>query len=130
MMNLHTVKTAVAGTLAVIAALAAQTPATMASDNPFKATTASDAYTLLAAEGMDKCGGGMNPEKKGCKMLQMDSNGDGKVSKDEFLKGHEVMFEKMDHNGDGMLDDAELRAHKGMMKDEMMGKCGEQKGAE
>jgi len=60
----------------------------------------------------------------GCKMMRMDSNADGKVSRDEFMQGHAAMFEKMDSNGDGVLDADERRAHKAMMREGKPGKCG------
>ena len=130
MINLPTLTTAAGSALAVVAVLGAMTPPAMAAENPFNTAAAPGGYTLAAADAPTKCGGGMSPGKKGCKMMQMDSNGDGKVSKEEFMQGHATMFEKMDSNGDGALDATEQRAHKGMMKDEMMGKCGQQKGAE
>jgi hypothetical protein len=130
MIDRHTPKTAIRSALAIAAVLGIQASPAMAAENPFNAAAASDGYTLAAADTPSKCGGGMNPDKRGCKMMQMDSNGDGKVSKDEFMQGHAAKFEKMDSNGDGALDAAEQRAHKGMMRDEMMGKCGQQKGTE
>lgn len=40
-------------------------------------------------------------------MQKMDTDGDGKISLDEFLAGHEARlrerFDKMDRNGDGFL---------------------------
>ena len=68
-----------------------------------------------------KCGGmkaGAAENMAGPAM--MDANKDGKVSKEEFIKGHEAMFSKMDANKDGVLDKAE-------MGKPMDGKCGEGK---
>ena len=41
------------------------------------------------------------------KMSSVDVDKDGKISKDEFIKHHEQMFEKMDANKDGFLDESE-----------------------
>ena len=61
-------------------------------------------------------------------MARMDADGDGKVTKGEFMQGHEAMFEKIDQNDDGVIDPAERKEHmkrmKGFMKE---GKCGEGK---
>lgn len=51
------------------------------------------------------------------KMSSADQNKDGKISKEEFMKHHEAMFDKKDTNKDGFLDDTEMhsmkdRAHK------------------
>ncbi|PSJ17230.1 calcium-binding protein [Nitrosomonas supralitoralis] len=43
------------------------------------------------------------------KMSSVDSNKDGKISKEEFMKHHEAMFEKNDANKDGFLDETERR---------------------
>jgi Ca2+-binding EF-hand superfamily protein len=55
----------------------------------------------------------------------MDADGDGKVTREEFMQGHEAMFEKIDQNGDGVIDQAERDTHMekmmGFMKE---GKCG------
>jgi hypothetical protein len=40
-------------------------------------------------------------------MKQMDTDGDGAVSKAEFLAGAEARFAKMDKNGDGKLDSSD-----------------------
>jgi len=129
MINLQTLKTAVGS--ALVAVLGLQAPLAMAADNPFDTAVSSGGYSLAAADAPAKCGGGMGAQmKEGCRMLRMDGNGDGKVSREEFMQGHAAMFEKMDSNGDGMLDDEERNAHMRMMKKEMMGKCGQQKGAE
>jgi Spy/CpxP family protein refolding chaperone len=37
------------------------------------------------------------------KMSSMDSNGDGMVSKQEYISHHEAMFDKMDKGGKGMV---------------------------
>jgi len=46
----------------------------------------------------------------------MDSDKDGKVSKDEFIKHHEDMFGMMDKNKDGVLDESEMGQMSEMMK--------------
>lgn len=58
-------------------------------------------------------------------MKMMDANGDGMISKDEFMKYHEMMFDKMKKNNSGMVDlkDMEMMhqnmqmMHKGMAKE-------------
>lgn len=37
-------------------------------------------------------------------MKKMDSDSDGKVTKEEWTKGHDQMFSKMDKNSDGVVD--------------------------
>ncbi len=37
-------------------------------------------------------------------MKSMDTNGDGMISKEEFMKFHEMMFDKMKKNKSGMVD--------------------------
>jgi len=104
--------------------LGMQLPQAMAENGPLPAAS-SGGYVLAAAETGGKCGGGMGAGNKGgCKMMRMDTNADGKVSKDEFMQGHAAMFEKMDSNGDGVLDAEERRAHKAMMMEGKGGKCG------
>jgi Ca2+-binding EF-hand superfamily protein len=41
---------------------------------------------------------------------RMDSNGDGKVSKEEFINAPTMLFDKFDANKDGVLDATELEA--------------------
>jgi uncharacterized low-complexity protein len=72
------------------------------SASPF-AMTSADSERLLMAEG--KCGEGK------CGMRRMDANGDGKVTKEEFMQGHDAMFDAMDTNGDGVIDAEEQRGH-------------------
>jgi hypothetical protein len=38
------------------------------------------------------------------KMKMMDTNGDGMISKDEFMKAHEAMYAQMKKNQAGMVD--------------------------
>lgn len=42
-------------------------------------------------------------------ILSFDSDGDGLISKAEFLKAYEAMFEFMDVSGDGKIDPSEIR---------------------
>lgn len=127
MIYAKTLKMAATGAVASLAMLA---PPLMAAGNPFDPAAGYSGYTLAAADGSGKCGGGMGAQKNGCRMMRMDANGDGKVSREEFMQGHAAMFDKMDSNGDGMLDMDEQHAHRAMMKDQMTGKCGQQKSAE
>ena len=54
-------------------------------------------------------------------MKMMDPNGDGMISKDEFMKHHEKMYEGMKKNKDGMVDMKDMQMmHDGMMKDNAM----------
>jgi hypothetical protein len=47
------------------------------------------------------------------KMSSADLDKDGKISKAEFIKHHETVFDKKDVNKDGFLDDAEMHRMKG-----------------
>ena len=133
---------------AFVASMAAA-PVALAAENPFALSGLSSGYQVAENQGakpmegkamegkcggkpmeakpMDgkpmegKCGGmkaGATENMAGPAM--MDANKDGKVSKEEFIKGHEAMFSKMDANKDGVLDKTEM----GKM---MQGKCGEGK---
>jgi uncharacterized low-complexity protein len=105
---------------------------TNAAENPFSMKPLSGGYMMLAEGkcGEGKCGAGKGGEggEGKCGMGRMDADGDGKVTREEFMQGHEAMFDKIDQNGDGVIDEAERAAHmekmKGFMKD---GKCGEGK---
>lgn len=114
---------------AVFTVSLANTPVSNAAENPFSMQPVSAARLMLAESkcGEGKCGAGKGGEGK-CGLYRMDADGDGKVTKDEFMQGHEVMFEKIDQNGDGVIDPAERDAHmkhmRGFMKE---GKCGEGK---
>ena len=84
-----------------------------ASENPFSMSPLPGGY-LQVAEG--KCGGKMPAEGKcgegKCGMQRMDADGDGKVTRDEFMQGHEEMFTVIDANGDGVIDVEEAAAHR------------------
>ena len=43
-----------------------------------------------------------------CGVTMADTNKDGKVSKEEWSKHHDVMFEHMDANKDGFIEKTEL----------------------
>lgn len=86
----------------------------IAADNPFAQTELAGGYTLAAApEG--KCGGKMMKEGqcggmmgKGGGPAKFDTDGDGKVTRDEFNAGHAKMFGMMDTDGDGVLSGDEI----------------------
>jgi uncharacterized low-complexity protein len=144
--NLKPLAIAVGAALAT--SLAATTPAN-AAENPFAMSELSSGYMVAemaegkcggekkAAEegkcGEGKCGAAMmgtsktSDPKEGkcgagkCDMKMMDADGDGAVSKEEFMQAHDGMFGKMDTNGDGVIDADEHSAGMKMMKE---GKCG------
>lgn len=51
---------------------------------------------------------------------KVDTDGDGKISYEEYRaskeKAHERQFKKMDSNGDGYIDDAEKQTQKDKMR--------------
>jgi len=102
-----------------------------AAENPFTMKPLSSGYMTLAEGkcGEGKCGAGKDKGAEGkCGMARMDTDGDGKVTREEFMKGHEAMFDKIDTNGDGVIDASERAAHMARMKGFMQeGKCGEGK---
>ena len=76
--------------------------------------------SMPVSDGMkDKAKGGMNMGM-GMKMnlKMMDTNGDGMISKDEFMKYHEAMYDKMKKDANGMvsLKDMQMMNHGSMMK--------------
>lgn len=68
-----------------------------------------------------KDGKAMDKSSMSMNMKSMDANGDGMISKDEFIKRHEAMWDKMKKNDKGMVDMKEMGAMRdGMMKDGKM----------
>ena len=72
-----------------------------ASDNPFNMIDQAFSYQVA-----DSHGG------KHCKMKKMDADGDGTVSKDEFMAHAEEKFSRKDKNGDGVLSSDEMKHKK------------------
>jgi uncharacterized low-complexity protein len=102
------------------AASLAGAPVASADENPFAAHNLGKGYMVADAQkgmegkcGMGKCGVGK------CGAQMMDTDKDGKVSKDEYMKHHEAVFTKMDASKDGTLEDSEMGM--GKMKG---GNCG------
>ena len=76
-----------------------------------------------AQDGMmkrDSMQGGMAmKEGMGMQMMRaMDTNGDGMISRDEFMKHHEAMYDKMKKGPNGMVSMSDMQ----MMMGEMMKK--------
>jgi uncharacterized low-complexity protein len=100
---------------------------TNATENPFSMQSVSGGSTLLAEGkcgegkcGEGKCGSSMMKGGEGkCGLSMMDADGDGKITKEEFMQGHEVMFGKIDTNGDGAIDESERDTHMTKMMDMM-----------
>lgn len=47
----------------------------------------------------------------------MDTNGDGMISRDEFMRHHEAMWDKMKKNSSGMVDVKDMQMmHKDMQR--------------
>lgn len=67
-----------------------------------------DAKEWVGTKGDNKISiatGGYSRELRTMKMMgMMDTDGDHKVSKDEFIKFHETIFKAMDTKGKGMVD--------------------------
>ena len=59
---------------------------------------------------MSSSQGGMGMKSGKGMMTQMDTNGDGMLSKDEFMKGHEVAFDRM-KGPNGMISIKEMPMH-------------------
>ena len=74
-----------------------------ANEDPFaKSATATD--LILAGHH----GGGKGAAHK---IKRMDTDGDGAVSKEEFMAHKEEKFNKKDENGDGVLTEDEMQNH-------------------
>ena len=96
-------------------------PIASAADNPFAIQSLDRSYMVAQGygemkAGEGKCGGmkagedkcGAKASEGMCGVTMADINKDGKVSKEEWTKHHDAMFEHMDANKDGFIDKAEL----------------------
>lgn len=63
-------------------------------------------FSVLAMDDMD--------------MKKMDANGDGMISKSEFMKYHEAMWSKMKKNKNGMVDMNDMGMMQGAMANDKM----------
>ena len=75
-------------------------PLQSADENPFAMPELSSGTSVA-----DRHGG----HGKHRKMKMMDADGDGSISKDEFMAHAEKKFEKKDKNGDGVLSGDEMK---------------------
>lgn len=79
-------------------------------------------FTTTSAFAMDDMKMGQ-PTDMASMMKMMDTNHDGMVSKEEFMKHHEMMFDKMKKNKMGMVDMKDMpMMNMGMSKDMKMPK--------
>ncbi|MEO8767203.1 MAG: hypothetical protein ABI363_02495 [Nitrosospira sp.] len=101
----------------VIAATLGVVPAVSATDSPFAAKSLDKGYMLAYADKVDpsKYGGAKSGEGR-CGMSMVDANKDGKVTKEEFLKHHEAIFNRIDVNKDGAVDQPEADSYGGGTK--------------
>ena len=83
-------------------------PIAAAADNPFAAQPMDRGYMLAQAKTGEGKRGSMKATEGMCGVKMADTNKDMKVSKEEWIKHHEVMFEHMDANKDGFVDQAEF----------------------
>ena len=96
-------------------------PIASAADNPFAIQSLDRGYMLAQGygekkAGEGKCGGmkagegtcGAKASEGLCGAPMADINKDGKVSKEEWTKHHDAMFEHLDANKDGFIDKAEI----------------------
>ncbi|MFO7578747.1 hypothetical protein [Nitrosomonas halophila] len=98
--------TAVSSTFAVTLGIA---PLASAAENPFSLQPMEKGF--MVAYGDEKAGEGKCGEKK-CGATMADTNKDGKVSREEWDKHHDAMFEEMDVNKDGVIDKDEIEKSK------------------
>lgn len=80
-----------------------------AADNPFAMQPLNKGYIVAYADRADpgKYGAGAKSAEGKCGMSLADTNKDGQVSKEEFIKHHEAIFDKIDANKDGSVNQAE-----------------------
>ena len=89
-------------------------PIASAADSPFASQSLDRGYMVAGAHdhatkkaGEGKCGA-MKASEGSCGVTMADLNKDGKVSKEEFTKHHDAMFEHMDTNKDGFIERSEM----------------------
>jgi len=77
--------------------------------NPFVMQSLNERYVVAYADRVDpsKYGSGAKAAEGNCGMSLADKNKDNKVTKEEFIKHHEAIFDKIDANKDGAVDPAE-----------------------
>ena len=78
--------------------------------NPFIMQSLNERYVVAYADRVDpsKYGAGAKSAAEGnCGMSLADKNKDNKVTKEEFIKHHEAIFDKIDANKDGAVEPAE-----------------------
>ncbi|MDN5881994.1 MAG: hypothetical protein L0H75_00580 [Nitrosospira sp.] len=92
-----------------LAATLGTVSAASAADSPFTVQSLDQGYMLAYADRVDpnKYGGGAKSGEGRCGMSMVDVNKDGKVTKEEFLKHHEAIFDRIDANKDGAVDQPE-----------------------
>ena len=97
-------------------------PIASAAESPFTIQPLDKGYMVADSgygekkAGEGKCGGmkagegkcGAKASEGLCGIIMADINKDGKVSKEEWTKHHDAMFEHMDANKDGFIDKAEM----------------------
>ena len=71
-------------------------------------------FAGLSACAQDSMKGGM-AMKDGMDMKMMDSNNDGMISKEEFMKHHESMYDKMKKGSNGMVSMKDMQTMMDMM---------------
>lgn len=75
--------------------------------------------SLLAFSGLALAQQPQMPDLEEIFFKQFDTDQDGRVSRQEFLRPTEAQFEHMDTNGDGAVDRPELRAFNDEMQRRM-----------
>ena len=86
-------------------------------NNFLKVITVAFISASASAVAMDEMKMGMKMDMK-----MMDTNGDGAISKDEFMRQHEMMYEKMKKNKNGTVDVKDMSMMMAPHDMNMMGK--------
>lgn len=88
-------------------------PVASAADNSVSMQPMEKGYVIADAGkyGDKKAGEGKYGEGR-CGAAMADTNEDGKITKEEWSKYHDAMFEKIDVNKDGVLDKDEMEKMK------------------